>query len=61
MKNSRYRRIYISDELERLYSEYLWQLCEAGAHQALDLENHFVFVNPRRGRWLAPDAPGDRL
>ena len=34
-------------ELERLHSEYLWQLCDGGAHQAVDLENHFVFVNLR--------------
>jgi integrase/recombinase XerD len=57
VKNSRYRRIYVSDELERLHSEYLWQLCDAGAHQVLDLENHFVFVNLDRGRWLAPLRP----
>jgi integrase/recombinase XerD len=57
VKNSRYRRVYISDELERLHSEYLWQLCDAGAHQAVDLENHFVFVNLRRGQWLAPMRP----
>ena len=57
VKNSRYRRIYISDELERLHSEYLWQLCDAGAHRALDLGNHFVFVNLRRGVWLAPMRP----
>ena len=50
MKNSRYRRIVISDELERLHSEYVWQLCDAGAHQVLDLENHFMFVNLLRGR-----------
>ena len=29
-KSSRYRRIYISDELERLHSEYVWELCDAG-------------------------------
>ena len=57
VKNSRYRRIFISDELERLHSEYVWQLCDAGAHQVLDLENHFVFVNLRRGQWLAPMRP----
>ena len=56
-KSSRYRRIYISDELERLHSEYVWQLCDAGAHQAVDLAGHFVFVNLRRGRWLAPLRP----
>jgi integrase len=57
VKNSRYRRIYISDELERLHSEYVWQLCDADAHRALDLENHFVFVNLHRGEWLAPLRP----
>jgi integrase len=57
VKNSRYRRIFISDELERLHSEYVWQLCDAGAHRVLDLENHFVSVNLRRGQWLAPMRP----
>ncbi len=57
VKNGRYRRIFISDELERLHSEYVWQLCNAGAHRVVDLENHFVFVNLRRGRWLAPMRP----
>jgi integrase len=56
-KSSRYRRIYISDELERLHSGYVWQLCDAGAHQAVDLAGHFVFVNLRRGQWLAPMRP----
>jgi integrase/recombinase XerD len=57
VKNGRYRRIYISDELERLHSEYVWQLCDADAHRALDLDNHFVFVNLDRGEWLAPLRP----
>jgi integrase/recombinase XerD len=56
-KSSRYRRIYISDELERLHSEYVWQLCDAGAHRAVDLGSHFVFVNLHRGRWLSPLRP----
>jgi site-specific recombinase XerD len=56
-KGSRYRRIYISDELERLHSEYVWQLCDAGAHQEVDLAAHFVLVNLQRGRWLAPLRP----
>ena len=30
-----YRRVFVSDELDRLYGEYLWQLCEAGADTAL--------------------------
>jgi site-specific recombinase XerD len=57
VKNSRYRRIYISDELERLHSEYVWQLCDADAHRAVDLENWWVFVNLRRGEWLAAMRP----
>jgi site-specific recombinase XerD len=57
VKSGRYRRIYISDELERLHSEYVWQLCDADAHRVLDLENHFVFVNLYRGQWLAPLRP----
>jgi len=56
-KSSRYRRIYISDELERLHSEYIWQLCDADAHRVVDLGNHFVFVNLHRGQWLAPLRP----
>ena len=57
VKNSRYRRVHISDDLERLHSEYVWQLCDAGAHQVLDLENWWVFVNLHRGPWLAPMRP----
>jgi integrase/recombinase XerD len=56
-KGGRYRRIYVSDDLERLHSEYVWQLCDADAHRAVDLENHFVFVNLSRGEWLAPLRP----
>lgn len=56
-KSGRYRRIYISDDLERLHSEYIWQLCDADAHRAVVLEDHFVFVNLHRGRWLAPLRP----
>ncbi len=57
VKSGRYRRIYISDDLERLHSEYIWQLCDADAHRALDLDGHFVFVNLDRGQWLAPLRP----
>ena len=60
-KSGRYRRIYISDELERLHSEYVWQLCDADAHRLVDLQNHFVFVNLHRGQWLAPLRPQHRL
>src|SRR6266702_405995 len=30
---------------------------DAAAHRAVDLGNHFVFVNLRRGEWLAPMRP----
>jgi integrase/recombinase XerD len=56
-KSGRYRRVYISDELERLHSEYIWQLCDAGAHDQVDLQGHFVFVNLRGGQRLAPMRP----
>ena len=35
VKGGCYRRVFVSDELDRLYGEYLWQLCEAGADLAM--------------------------
>ncbi len=56
VKGGSYRRIYVSDELDRLYGEYLWQLCAQGADLAVaDLDTAPVFVNlarePRFARW----------
>jgi integrase len=49
VKNGGFRRIYISDELDRLYGEYLWRLCDAGADVAVgDLDCWWVFVNLAR-------------
>lgn len=49
VKNGGYRRIYVSDELDRLYGEYLWRLCEQGANAAVgDLDGWWVFVNLAR-------------
>ena len=46
VKGGHYRRVFVSDELDRLYGEYLWQLCEAGADVAVpDLDQAPVFVN----------------
>lgn len=56
-KYGRFRRVYVSDDLERLYSEYTWFLVEAGAAEAVDLEGHFVFVNLARGQRFAPMRP----
>lgn len=40
------RRIYVGDDLEALYSEYVWQLVAMAADVTVpDLANHFVFVN----------------
>lgn len=57
------RRLYVSDELDRLYGEYVWRLCEAGADVAIDdLDSSYVFVNldgePRFAPWR-PDSVYD--
>jgi len=55
VKNGGYRKIYVSDELDRLYGEYLWRLCDAGADVAVgDLDEWWVFVNLARGPRFAP-------
>jgi integrase len=55
VKNGGYRRIYISDELDRLYGEYLWWLCDAGADEAVgDLDSWWVFVNLAREPRFSP-------
>ena len=58
VKGGHYRRVFVSDELDRLYGEYLWQLCEAGADLAVpDLDQTPVFVNLAGGRRFAPWRP----
>ena len=58
VKGGGYRKVYVDDELDRLYGEYLWQLCEAGADQVVDdLDTACVFVNLNRGRRFAPLRP----
>ncbi|MEO6703793.1 MAG: tyrosine-type recombinase/integrase [Jatrophihabitantaceae bacterium] len=55
VKSGRPRRIYIGDDLEALYSAYVWQLVEQGADlQVPNLETHFVFVNLAKGKRFAP-------
>jgi integrase len=58
VKSGEYRKLYVSDSLDRLYGEYLWECCDAG----LDLEvpsvdEHYVFVNLRGGVRFAPMRP----
>jgi integrase len=58
VKGSRYRRLFVSDPLDRLYGEYLWQLCDAGADLAVpDLDAAHVFVNLAGGARFAPWRP----
>ena len=53
-------KIYVSDELDRLYGEYLWRLCDAGADEAVgDLDSWWVFVNLAREPRFAAAAGGD--
>jgi integrase len=55
VKNGGYRKIYVSDELDRLYGEYLWQLCDAGADLVVgDLDSWWVFVNLAREPRFSP-------
>jgi site-specific recombinase XerD len=55
VKNGGYRKIFVSDELDRLYGEYLWRLCDAGADGAVgDLDSWWVFVNLAREPRFAP-------
>ena len=57
-KTLRARRIYIGDDLEALYSSYVWHLVDHGADLAVpDLDTHFVFVNLAAGTLFAPMRP----
>ncbi len=58
VKGGAYRKLYVSAELDRLYGEYVWQLCEAGADLAVaDLDDACVFVNLSREPRFAPWRP----
>lgn len=57
-----WRRVFISDELDRLYGKYLWQLREAGADLAApDLDAAPVFVYLAGGTRFAPWRPRECL
>jgi integrase len=50
--------VFISDELDRLYGEYLWQLCDAGADLAVaGMDAGPVFMNLAGGTRFAPWRP----
>jgi integrase len=55
---SGFRRLYVSDELDRLYGEHVWRLCEAGADLSIDdFDATYVFVNLDRDPRFAPWRP----
>jgi site-specific recombinase XerD len=55
VKGGHHRRVYISEELDRLYGEYVWALCEAGWDLAVaDPDASYVFVNLAREPYFAP-------
>lgn len=57
-KSSRVRRIYVGDDLEALYSAYVWQLVDADAQLLVpSLDTHFVFVNLAAGTQFSPMRP----
>lgn len=58
VKGGRHRRVYVSDGLERLYSDYLWALADAAeeAGRVVD-DSWFVFVNLAREPRFAPLRP----
>lgn len=58
VKGGAYRRLYVSDELDRLYGEYLWQLVEAGGDASPgDFDASYIFVNLTREPRFSPMRP----
>lgn len=52
------RRIHVGAGLDRLYGEWVWALCEAGADVELeDWDRAYIFCNLHRGRRFAPLRP----
>jgi len=58
VKGGNYRKLYMSDTLDRLYAEHLWQLCDAGMDMAVpDMDSAYLFVNQHGGQRFAPLRP----
>ncbi len=58
VKGGRGRRIYISDELERLYGDYLWELAERAGQAGREVSDEwFCFVNLDGEPRFAPLRP----
>jgi site-specific recombinase XerD len=55
---SGYRRVYVSSRLDRLYSDYVWALCDIGADAAItDWDAAYLFCNTRRRPPFGPLRP----
>ena len=55
VKGGAYRKLFVSDELDRLYGDYLFDLCDRGADLDVeDLDVHWIFVNLEREPRFAP-------
>ncbi|WP_345680226.1 tyrosine-type recombinase/integrase [Yinghuangia aomiensis] len=55
---SGYRRIFVGSALDRLYGDWVWALCEAGADvEVEDWDDAYIFCNLHRGRRFAPLRP----
>lgn len=53
-----YRRIYVSAHLDRLYSDYVWALCDRGADAVIDdWDGAYIFCNAKRDPRFAPLRP----
>src|SRR6266851_4055604 len=58
VKGGRGRRIYVSDELERLYGDYLWELAERAGQAGREVSDEwFCFVNLDGEPRFAPLRP----
>jgi integrase len=55
---SGYRRVFVSDGLERLYGEWVWQVSEIAADAGHELaDDGYVFVNVARRPYFSPTRP----
>jgi site-specific recombinase XerD len=58
VKGWRSRRIYVSDRLEALHGDYLWDICDRGAAEAVpNLSQWWLFVNVDQPPLFAPMRP----
>ncbi|BBH18015.1 putative transposase/integrase [Nocardioides baekrokdamisoli] len=52
------RRVFVSAQLDRLYADYVWALCEQGADAVLDdWDNAYIFCNVKRHPLFGPLRP----